>query len=539
MKKPTDQSAWEGFFSFVPTKVFQWLINCPCKVICLFTGNQFGKNETVGMDYILRVMGQHPNPHKNVKAEDKIRIFRFASQTLPGEKQEDEVSNTQYPVIKRRLPGYMIAKDIATRRSVMTLNTDSGKCQIEFVSFGQEVQAGAGVQRRSVWIDEESNRDFYEEQIPRLLAADGDIIFSFTPVPGAIGWEYDELYERARMIYRTDAVRKRIKDRTGEEFPEIEYTDSPDDIAVIMAATDDNPIYEQLAAEKSKRLGREITAEEYLDIEFSKYSDEDVIDARRYGLFRQLSGKIYKVFLANTHLVDMDKLFPDGIPSAWKFVRGIDYHEANPWAVVWAAVSPQDEIFIFRDWAPNPQRMITYDIALQMAHMSGDHRYMLDLIDPLANTKQVNTNLTTVEDLNRYMFEFKREGICTGGYFRAWDTKGTRGREEFQRRLANSIKVGKPFNNKVIKDDRTVQLPTIWIDHSCRNTIEAMKNWRMEDWKSREMLMANDAKEKPQTKWSHFPITIECLLKNPMVSKPRFDIIASPQRPKRYMSGRR
>lgn len=533
-----DHSQWEGFFSFKRTKVFEWLINCPCKIICLFTGNQFGKNETVGMDYILRVMGLHPNLHKNIKPLDKIRIFRFASQTLPGEKQEDEVQNTQYPVIKRRLPKFFVSKDIATRRSVMTMNTDNGRCQIEFVSFGQEVQAGAGVQRRSIWIDEESNRDFYEEQIPRLLAADGDIIFSFTPVPGAIGWEYDELYERAKVIYRTDAVRERIKERTGEIFPEIEYTDSQDDIAVIMAATDDNPIYDDLAAEKSKRLGRTITAKEYLDIEFSKYADEDVVDARRYGLFRQLSGKIYKSFMPNIHVQDFSRIFPEGIPSTWKFVRGIDYHDANPWAVVWLAISPQDEIFVYCDYAPNPQRMITYDIVMEIARRSGDYRYMLDLIDPLANTKQVNTNTTSTEDINRYLFEFKREGICTGGYFRGWDTKGNRGREEFQRRLANSIKVGKPFNNKVVLEEGSKYLPTIWIGNNCRFMIEAMKNWRMEEWKSREMLMAKDAKETPQVKWSHFPISIECLLKNPMVSRPRFEIMSSPQRPKKYMVSR-
>ena len=46
---------FSGYLEFVPTKVFRWLINCPAKIIVLFTGNQFGKNETVIMDYYFKI----------------------------------------------------------------------------------------------------------------------------------------------------------------------------------------------------------------------------------------------------------------------------------------------------------------------------------------------------------------------------------------------------------------------------------------------------------------------------------------------------
>ena len=111
------------------------------------------------------------------------------------------------------------------------------------------------MQRKSVYIDESAPKDFFDEQIPRLLAADGDLILSYTPIPGSMGWEFDELYDRAKVIYRTVNVRKRIKERTGEDIPEIQYTNSKDDIAVIMAATDDNPVYKKLTKEKSERTG--------------------------------------------------------------------------------------------------------------------------------------------------------------------------------------------------------------------------------------------------------------------------------------------
>lgn len=522
MAQALDNSAWEGFFQYRPTIVLKWLMMSPCKINCIFSGNQFGKGETAVMDYIFSILGTHPNPSKRILPEDTVRTLRFASQNLPGESQEEEVRNTQYPTFKRRFPLPLIEKEITARKAVLTVRSGLGKnVPIEFVSFSQDVQATAGVQRRRIWIDEESNKEFYEEQIPRLLAADGDLTFTFTPVPGSIGWEYDELYERAKIIYRTPAVRARIKKRYGDDLPEMEITDSKDDICVIIAATDDNPIYADLAARRSEKAGRVVTATEYIDSLFDMYDDEDVIDARRYGLFRQLSGKIYKSF-GPTHIINFEKYFPQGLPYDWKHFRGIDYHQSNPWACVWMSVSPQDELFIWCDYAPSPQRMITYDIAKNIAQRSGDFKYLLNLIDPNASVKQTNTNMTTVEDLNRFFADFRKEGWCVGGYWQPWDTHGGRGREELTKRIINSVKVGKPFNNKVVVDGRTVQLPTVWFTDNCRNTIECMKSWRLEDWSSREQLHRNDPKEKAQMRWSHFPITIESMLKNPLVSNARW-----------------
>uniref|UniRef100_A0A6M3J734 Putative terminase n=1 Tax=viral metagenome TaxID=1070528 RepID=A0A6M3J734_9ZZZZ len=530
---------WAGIFSYKPTIVLKWLLASPCKITCLFTGNQFGKNETAAVDQTFSILGTHPNVNKRIKPEDEVRTLRFASQTLPGEKEEEEVKNTQYPAFKRRFPKHMIEKEITSRKPTLTTKTpDGGNAQIEFVSFSQDVQSGAGVQRKRIWIDEECSRDFYEEQIPRLLAADGDIVFTFTPVPGAIGWEFDELYERAKIIYRTPAVRARVKERYGEDYPECQITDSKDDICVIMAATDDNPIYEEIAKKRSEQTGISITAKQYIDSMFDMYDDEDVIDARRYGLFRQLSGKIYKSFCA-TQIIKPETYFPNGIPSEWKHYRGIDYHQSNPWACVWLSLSPQDEIFVWEDYAPSPQRMITYDIAENIASRSHDYRYVFNMIDPNASNRQPNTNLTTIDDLNRYFVEFRGREICTGGHWQAWDTHGGRGREELTKRLINSVKVGKPFNNKVVMEGRAVFLPTIWITQNCKNTIESMKNWRLEQWSSRESLAKNDPREKSQMRWSHFPLTLECMLKSPLLSLAKWgNLDGTPLRPKQYASNR-
>jgi hypothetical protein len=36
---------FSGYIGFRKSQVFEWVLRCPCKIICLFTGNQFGKGE--------------------------------------------------------------------------------------------------------------------------------------------------------------------------------------------------------------------------------------------------------------------------------------------------------------------------------------------------------------------------------------------------------------------------------------------------------------------------------------------------------------
>lgn len=501
-------SGWEGFFEHVITYPFQYLVNCDSKIIAIFTGNQFGKTDNVAKDYVLRILGIHPIEKKNIRPKDKIRVFRFCSATLPSDASSGEVRNTQYPAFKRRLPKGLIKKDINSRRATMVIDDPQGGDDIiiEFVSFSQEIQNTAGVQRRSVWIDENCGQDFFDEQVPRLLAADGDLIMTYTPTPGSSGWEFDSLYERASTIVRTPAVCKRIYSRTGEKYPVIQKTDSLEDITVIMAATDDNPTLEPEAIEGL----------------FAMYDDEDIIDARRYGLFRQLSGKVFKSF-SKLHIISREEYFPHGIPYGWVRARGIDCHPKVPWACGFVTLSPEDEVFVYDEYNPSPEKYVSYDISKTLAIKSGEYKFALDLIDPWASNKQPNSGLTLLEDLNRFFWEWKKEGLCTGAYWQTWDTHGDHGRDLIRFRLNNALRCGRPFNN-LISDERgnKKRLPTIWFLDNCKETINHFKNWRMEEWANRDQLLTKDEKDKPQQRFSHFPMVYEGILKSPAFSVGRY-----------------
>jgi hypothetical protein len=112
--------------------------------------------------------------------------------------------------------------------------------------------------------------------------------------------------------------------------------------------------------------------------------------------------------------------------------------------------------------------------------------------------------------------------LGTGGYWTVWDTKSQKGRDEIRKRLMNSVRVGKPFNNMVIDGARKEYLPTIWFTDNCRQTILSLKNWRREEWANTKLNSYKEEKETPQQKWSHFCTMLEGLLKRPEVFQARF-----------------
>ena len=499
---------WSNFLSYKMTHDAKQFLNCDSKIRCLFTGNQRGKNAVVCFDIILRILGLHPVKKKNMTPDKKVRTFRFASETLPNDPDGGEAKNTQYPEFKKWLPLGLVKKDITMRNSVMTVRCPQGwpDVYIEFVSYSQSIQRTAGQQRACVWLDENGGKGFFEEQPPRLLSASeeggGDLIMSYTPTPGSTGWEFDDLYEQARMVYRTQAVRDRIKLRTGVSEPPVKKLDSSKDISIFMCATDDNPTL----------------SKENIDVLFQNYADEDVIDARRYGIFRQLGGKYHKNFTSHVHVISQSDNFPNGIPNQWKHFRGIDYHSTNPWAISFIAKSPDDEIFVYDELSGDPRKKIAYEIACDIALKSGNNRFTKDLIDPLANEVDPRSGWSMTQTLNQYFLQIKRESSdFKGAFFQGWDTKSRRGYDEVQKRLKNALIVGKPFSNEIIRNGIKEKLPTIWFMSGCKEHIDSFKNARYDEWANRDQEEKKEQKQNIIQRWSHFCMSIECLCKDMVV----------------------
>lgn len=508
---------WIGYLSLKSNFVASALRMCDKKIVAVFGGNRLGKTtDIVGMDYVDRILGRHPIEWKNIRPKDQVRIFRFCAPKLPLEKEGEEITSPVYRALKFAIPNSLIKKDITVRRPVMTIKDVQGGPDIyaEFVSYGQGIETQAGVPRKSVYIDEHCNEGFFEEQWPRVLCvnpdgSNGDIMIGLTPVE-YISWEFEKIYERTDVYYNSPFYKEYIRQSRSEKLEEIQETGNKNNIAVIRAATDDNPVMRK----------------EEIDELMSQYDDQDTYEIRRYGIFHAISGRILKDFDPMIHQISRMKYFPDGISDSWIHARGIDFHEHTNWACPWIALSPENEAFVYQEYNPSPDRMVSLEIAKEIVARSKDYRYHVNLVDPRMAIKQSNTGLTPLDDFNRYFREFKKDGMGMGGYWQTWDTKNERGRDIVKQRLKNAKLIGKPFSN--------CGLPTLWILDNCPQTIYSFKNWKWEEWTNRQAVLSKEEKNKPEDKYSHFPIAIECIFKHPLFSSLRFRSSVMAERPSPY-----
>ena len=544
-----DWSPYSGYVDYIPNAVFSTLLELRNKIVLLVTGNRLGKTKALTRLMVYRALGQSKYADHNIKPEDKCRVIRFGAELLPEDK-DNEARNTVYPQLKYQLPSTMIKKDITARSPMVTYQpVMGGKPGVfEFVSYGQSSQAQAGVDRRAIVVDEVCPYDFYEESLPRLATTNGQFLAGATPVEA--GWMYAEIYERARMYVRTPAVRAFMKKQYGQDVKQVEKTDSNKDICVIQAASDDNPIWELMIQAKKDEIKKGLikledfpflTVGEYLDSVFM-FDDPDTVAMRRYGIFRQITGAVHKEFSWPVHVINPQQYFHGRMPEEWKFARAIDYHQSVPWAIIWAALSEDDELFIWEEMNPDPHNYTTGGICAEMLDKSLDYSYRVNLIDKLANETQPNVtsvNRTTTMEINSFFREKGRLNWNGDTAFEAWDDKTTTGEDRVRERLINAKICGKPFNNLQKIEGKEQRLPTLWIFDNCRQMALSLKNWKMESWIDRDSIITKDPKDKKENKFSHFNKALECLLKDSRFKVANYSYIPREDRlsPGRYFQG--
>lgn len=560
-KKELDHFA--NLYSYRHTKHSAAFFSFGHDIVFVSKGNQAGGTGLIAFGYVYRILGWHPIPEKNVvyfecpkaieykekqrageetegiskglvwspkyyyknmhgkkcpccdgnieKHERLYKVYRFASQNLPESKtpkpgqtkieSSQEVKNTQYPEFTHWLPDFLLKRDITAREPVQYIyDLYGGKdITIEYVSYNQQTQSVAGHKRTGLWLDELAPEKFYDEQPARLMLEDGDINISYTPtVDNSISYYFDRIYERAQVFYRTKAWRDHYKKRFDISYPEIEKAESKESIAVVQMATDDNPLLStDVINKKYAALGED---------------DPQIIDMRRYGIFAAVTGKIYKKFSSRIHVIDPGRYeeIRHGCPYFWRFYRSEDYHQSDPLAFIFVSMSPQNEVFCWGELEIDPEQYNTEQVCDQVAEMSGKEiKYIMNVVDPLAATKQSNTGRSVVQDMNRYFKYLKNDEICTGGCWESANTRtvtsksihNIRGREQIKLRLHNSILCKEPFNNRVIKNGVARYLPTIWFFKDCTKMIASIKKWRREGGKETK-------------KWSHFCTALEFLAKD-------------------------
>jgi len=483
-------NSYQGYLNFQKTEQSKVLSQLDYKTIALFAGNRAGKTATIAKDYEDRRLGVH-----NIEWKNRINKVRCISSSLPESSDPNQTDNAQYIELKKLIPYECIVKDITARSGNLVVTRPVGISSepliYEFRSSKQELQDLGKINVSSVWHDEETPADKRIECKARLIQEDGDELFSIT-TSNSFSYVYDDVFLQASYIYRT----KVVSEYTGE--PRVERKNGNPSIACIFMATDDNPILNKDA----------------IDRIFEDIVDPDEIALRRYGVFKQISGRIVKTYNPRICYISYSKYFPEEIPHEWFHMRGIDYHMSRtPWSVGWGSVSPEDEWFLWREFHPaidGHRAMNSQEIAKHIVRNSGDYEYTVNLIDPLAQQKQPNTLFSTVDDLNRYFMTLRETArLGTPCFWESWDTKGGAGRNEISKRFKNACMVGKPFNNRTKERGMSVTIPTLWIMDTCPNFNKSILNWRFGEFVTSNTKAVNDPKGTPQQKWSHDNMVLE------------------------------
>lgn len=461
----------------------------------IFSGNQSGKTTIAMSDLVMRLLKIHPNPDRN-RINHPIRLV---SKVVPQGDSDEE--NPQYVEIKRRLPSVFIKKDVTARSKFMTVRDPLGGAdmKLEFMAKTQDLDAFMGVQRSAHYQDEEIDRIKWDESMMRLLRDGGDSVVTLTPVKG-LDWMFDAVWKRSSRIYRSRA----ICDRFG--YPVVEHGEEDSGIESFCWATDDNPVMDQAS----------------IDRIFEGIDDPDELAMRRYGVFRQVSGRIYKSFDKLIHVIPAAKIFDPAMFRKYWHYRIIDYHPAKKWYISWVAVTPTHEWFVWRELLGNHDNKTTYLLRDEIKEMwcellgrrplntsedphdvgvGSDSEAFEDaelnrctLIDPLANMKQPNTGFTVFEDLSRGEHGLRRLASA--------DTKNTNGRENIKTRLKNSLICQVPGNNLVrsAKTDPRYgdRLPTLWFLDTCPVHIQHFNSWRYVDWQQEHVKAIKETKRESE-----------------------------------------
>jgi len=492
-----DLSAFRSYET-VLTMPYHWVMTAylrsEAKIRSIFKGNQGGGTNASMHDAVLRLLNMHPVPWRN-KLEKPIRCVSKVKPEGP-----DDENNQQYVEFRRQFPPELIVKDITARSSAVTVRDNLGGAnkKVEFMASTQELDAFMSVQRSALYQDEEIEKVKWDESLIRLIKGGGDATITLTPVKG-LDWVFDRIWKRARKIYRSQAV----CDYGG--FDPVEETGSTADVEAFVWATDDNP---SLTLEDVDRIMEEIgitTAGEVIDV--------DNLAMRRYAIFRQISGRIYKAFDKRVHVVPAAEVFSAKLFGRYWNYRVIDFHPQKPWYVSYVAITPQNEWIIWNELLAKHENKTTLEmrdeIKMESVAEEDSEFNRATLIDPLSTVKQ-----HMAEDVGTTVFEDLRRG--EGGLRRLMcaDTKNVQGRMEIKKRLKNSLLCEVPGNNLNKTDQIDPRygdyLPTLWFTDNCRGHIEHFNSWRMVDYKMESVKATRDVKRESE-KFSDYCRNLEFL----------------------------
>jgi hypothetical protein len=216
------------------------------------------------------------------------------------------------------------------RKVELVLPDNRGKCLVEFRSADQDEHTFEQAKLDGVWCDERLPEAIYDRLLPRVVDRDGFILYSDIPEQW---WQYERLLH--------------AKPEAGIFVQHFSMHDNAHNLPDGAIET------------------------------VSGRMTEDERKQRIAGEFVVMEGVVYKEFSMVDHV---RPCFP--IPDEWPKWRAIDYGGSAPTACAWFAISPNETIYLYREYYQTD--LTVQKNAEAIIAMSGDEKYVCTLMDPHA-----------------------------------------------------------------------------------------------------------------------------------------------------------
>lgn len=219
--------------------------------------------------------------------------------------------------------------------------------------------------------------------------------------------------------------------------------------------------------------------EDYLDV-LNSYTG-DLYERYVKASFEVFEGQIFKEFNRAIHVIK-----PFAIPKDWDRIRGVDHGERNPTAVLWAAISPEGDMYIYQEHY-EAGKFVDYH-ANKVAEMSKGEYYEYNVFDPSIKSTRGRTGKKIDKEWREEMRQHEKDFRIRYG--------------------VNSVNAGiaRVHRYLTVDQDRThpitgkVGSPRLFIFETCVVTIDEMESYK---WKKQPTSSEDDAPEAPRKKDDH------------------------------------
>jgi len=252
--------------------------------------------------------------------------------------------------------------------------TFANKSTIEFLSYEQDLEKHAGTARNFVYFDEEPPESIFSENMSRLLAQeDAGWWCAMTPTKG-ITWMND------RFIEPPNDKKVHVESRNM-----VIWVDTIDNADNLPEGTVD------------RTLG---------DL------SEDEQKIRAHGAYVPRGGKVYPEFQASIHATVSKEWMP---PETWTIWVAMDSGWTNPTAIIYTAVSPnQESVITFQEFVDKGLRVDEWVEIMKEFESKNNIKVYNRVGDPAMNQTREITGTSVVTEYAKLGIFIATEGIPKG-----------------------------------------------------------------------------------------------------------------------------